>query len=297
MINRRELLKQMAWITAGSMMAKDASAFTSDVKNKKVGVQLYTIRNEITKDAKGSIKRVAELGFGEVENFGYNGKFFGMTAAEYKMLLNDLGLTAPSGHYMYGNFGNRQVPGTLLYGWEKAVEDAKAIGQQYMVIAYLMPDERKSLDDYKKIAADLNKAGEICKKAGIQLGYHNHEFEFQEMSGQIPFDILTKETDSKLVTIELDLYWASFANQSPVDLFNKHKGRIALWHVKDMDKTPKRNFTEVGNGQIDFASIFKNAKASGMKHFFVEQDVCPGSPFDSISKSIGHIKSNLLNYL
>ena len=297
MINRRELLKQMAWITAGSAMVNQASAFVSDVKNKKIGVQLYTVRNEISKDAKGSIKRVAELGFGEVENFGYNGKFFGMTPAEYKSLLGEVGLTAPSGHYMYGNFGNRQIPGTILYGWEKAVEDAKAIGQQYMVVAYLMPEERKSIDDYKKIAADLNKAGEICKQAGIQLAYHNHEFEFEGMGGQLPFDILTKETDSKLVSIELDLYWASFANQNPVELFNKHKGRIALWHVKDMDNTPKRNFTEVGNGQIDFASIFKNAKASGMKHFFVEQDVCPGSPFDSIAKSIGHIKRNLVNYL
>lgn len=297
MINRREVLKQIAWITAGSMMVNDATAFAHDIKNKKIGVQLYTIRNEISKDAKGSIKKVTELGFGEVENFGYNGKFFGMSPAEYKSLLGDLGLTAPSGHYMYGNFGNRQVPGTILNGWEKAVEDAKAIGQQYMVVAYLMPEERKSIDDYKKIAADLNKAGELCKKAGIQLGYHNHEFEFQELGGQLPFDILTKETDAKLVTIELDLYWATIANQQPVDLFAKHKGRIALWHVKDMDTTPKRNFTEVGSGQIDFATIFKNAKASGMKHFFVEQDVCPGSPFDSIAKSIGYIKSNLVNYL
>jgi sugar phosphate isomerase/epimerase len=93
------------------------------------------------------------------------------------------------------------------------------------------------------------------------------------------------------------LYWATVAGQDPVGLFKKHKGRVALWHVKDMDKTPKKNFTEVGNGVIDFASIFKNAKTSGMKHFFVEQDVCPGSPFDSIKQSIGYIKSNLIKQL
>jgi sugar phosphate isomerase/epimerase len=202
--------------------------------------------------------------------------------------LGDLGMTAPSGHYMYGS---------ILNGWEKAVEDAKTIGQDYMVLAYLTPPERKSLDDYKKIAADLNKAGETCKQAGIQLCYHNHEFEFEAMNGQLPFDILTDETDAGLVKIELDLYWAMVAGQDPVALFKKHKGRIALWHVKDMDKTPKKNFTEVGNGVIDFATIFKNAKTSGMKHFFVEQDVCPGSPFDSISQSIGYIKSNLIKHL
>ena len=287
MLNRRELLKQMALVTAGSFFMNDALAL-HDAKNKKIGVQLYTLRDAIAKDAKGSLKRVAELGFGEVENFGYNGKFFGMDASTYKTLLGDLGMTAPSGHYMYGN---------VLNGWEKAVEDAKAIGHDYMVLAYLTPPERKSLDDYKKIAENLNKAGEVCKKAGIQLCYHNHEFEFEAMNGQLPFDILTGETDAGLVKIELDLYWAMVAGQDPVALFKKHKGRIALWHVKDMDKTPKKNFTEVGNGVIDFTTIFKNAKTSGMKHFFVEQDVCPGSPFDSISQSIGYIKSNLIKHL
>ena len=287
MLNRRELLKQMAWVTAGSFFMNDALAL-HDAKNKKVGVQLYTLRDAIAKDAKGSLKRVAELGFGEVENFGYNGKFFGMDANTYKTLLGDLGMTAPSGHYMYGN---------ILNGWEKAVEDAKAIGHDYMVLAYLTPPERKSLDDYKKIAENLNKAGEVCKKAGIQLCYHNHEFEFEAMNGQLPFDILTGETDAGLVKIELDLYWAMVAGQDPVALFKKHKGRIALWHVKDMDKTPKKNFTEVGNGVIDFVTIFKNAKTSGMKHFFVGQNVCPGSPFDSISQSIGYIKSNLIKHL
>lgn len=296
MPTRRELLQQMAWITAGSFMMQNAFAF-NDVKNKKVGVQLYTVRDLIAKDAKGTIKQVAALGYSEVENFGYNGKYFGMTAAEYKIFLGDVGLKAASGHYMYGNFGNRQIPGTIVYGWEKAVEDAKAIGQDYMVVAYLMPNERKSLDDYKKIAEDLNKAGETCRKAGIQLCYHNHDFEFEKVSGQLPMDILTQQTDANLVKIELDLYWATRAGQNPIQFFNQHKGRVALWHVKDMDKSEKKNFTEVGNGVIDFASIFQQAKLSGMKHFFVEQDVCPGNPLDSIKQSIGYIQSNLVKHL
>lgn len=296
MTTRRDLLKQMALIGAGTILSKNSFAF-ADVKNKKVGVQLYTVRDLIGKDPKGTISKIAALGFGEVENFGYNGKFFGMSATEYKTFLSDVGLKAASGHYMYGNMGNRQVPGTILYGWEKAVEDAKTIGQDYMVLAYLMPNERKTLDDYKIIAADLNKAGEICKKAGIQLCYHNHDFEFEPVNGKLPFDILTNQTDEKLVKLEIDLYWATKAGIDPIQLFNTHKGRVALWHVKDMDKTEKKNFTEVGNGVIDFATIFKNAKVSGMKHFFVEQDVCPGNPLDSIKQSIGHIQSNLVQYL
>ena len=296
MISRRNLLKQMAWVSAGSRLFSDAYAL-NDSKNKKIGVQLYTLRNEISKDAIGTLKKVAALGFGEVENFGYGGKFFGMSAAEYKSVLGDLGMTAPSGHYMYGNFGNKQIPGSVLYGWEKAVEDAAALGQKYMVVAYLMPEERGNADVYKKIAANLSKAAETCKKAGIQLCYHNHDFEFEAQDGVLPFDILTAETDKDQVKIELDLYWAARAGQNPVELFKKHKGRIALWHVKDMDNTDKKNFTEVGNGVIDFGTIFSQAKTSGMKHFFVEQDVCPGSPFDSIKQSIGFIQSNLVKKL
>jgi len=259
-----------------------------------IGLQLYTLRNEMGKDATGTLKKVAELGYKEVESFGYNGKFFGMDAKTYLDTLKGLGLSAPSGHYMYGNFGTKQIPGTILYGWDKAVEDAASIGQKYMVVAYLMPDERKSLDDYKKIAVDLNKAGETCKKAGIQLCYHNHDFEFKEIDGTLPFDILMNQTDSNMVKTELDLYWAVKANHQPLDLFKKYPKRIVLWHVKDMDNTEKKSFTEVGSGTIDFTSIFKAHKASGMQHFFVEQDQCPGSPFVSIEKSIGYIKGNLI---
>jgi sugar phosphate isomerase/epimerase len=293
MITRRFMIKTLAGYTAGALVMNNVLAAAKKSPHA-IGLQLYTLRNEIGKDAPGTLKKVAELGFKEVENFGYNSKFFGMDANTYKGTLTSLGLTAPSGHYMYGNFGNKQIPGTILTGWDKAVEDAALLGQKYMVVAYLMPDERKSLDDYKKIAADLNKAGETCKKAGIQLCYHNHDFEFQAMDGTLPFDILMNQTDSNLVKTELDLYWAVKANHQPLDLFKKFPKRIALWHVKDMDNTEKKFFTEVGSGTIDFKAIFKAHKDSGMKHFFVEQDQCPGSPFVSIEKSITYIKGNLL---
>ena len=296
MTSRRGFIQQMAWVAAGSFFINDALAL-GGVKDKKIGVQLYTVRDDMAKDPKGTLKQIAAMGFGEVEHFGYNGKFFGMEASEYKKVLDECGLVAPSGHYLYGNFGNKQNPGTVLFGWEKAVADAKAIGQTYMAIAFLMPEERTSIADYKKIAADLNKAGAICKKAGIQLCYHNHDFEFQELEGQIPFDILANETDPGLVKFELDLFWVSKAGKDPIALFKQYKGRVALWHVKDMDNTPNKNFTEVGSGVIDYARIFKHAKTAGMKHFFVEQDVCPGAPLNSIRKSIAYVQSTLLKNL
>ncbi len=295
MTNRRTLLKNMALLSAGSVLAGKTAWADSFRKNHPIGLQLYTLRDQIVKDVPGTLKRVAELGYNEVETFGYNGKYFGLDAQAYKALLDQFGLKPVSGHYMYG--ANMKMPGSLRNGWEKAVDDAAAIGQQYMVLAFLMPDERRSLDDYKQVAADLNKAGRICQKAGIQLCYHNHDFEFQSVNGTLPFSILTERTDPALVKLELDLYWTVKAGQDPITLFNQHAGRIALWHVKDMDKTEKKNFTEVGNGVIDFASIFKQAELSGMKHFFVEQDQCPGDPFVSIKQSIGHIKKNLVRYV
>lgn len=297
MPSRRKFLHQAGLFTLGSVLMDHTYASTYSIKDKKIGIQLYTLRNEMAADAIGSLKKLVQLGFGEVENFGYNDTFFGMKATEYKKVLGDLGLKAPSGHYLYGNTGNKKNPGTILYGWDKAIEDAVMIGQQYMVLAYLSPEERTNIDAYKKIADELNNAGEKCKKAGIQLCYHNHDFEFQPLNSQIPFDILSNETDKTLLQFELDLYWTVKAGYNPLKVFNQNKGRISLWHVKDMDNTVSKHFTEVGKGVVDFVSIFKNAKVSGMKHFFIEQDQCPGSPFDSAKQSIGHVKNKLIKLL
>ncbi|MES1221669.1 MAG: sugar phosphate isomerase/epimerase, partial [Bacteroidota bacterium] len=135
---------------------------------------------------------------------------------------------------------------------------------------------------------------QTCKAAGIQFCYHNHDFEFEQEDGKYKYDVLLNETDPALVKMEMDLYWVSKAGQDPIKLFEKHPGRFPLWHLKDMDGTADHAFTEVGNGTIDFKKIFTHAGKAGMKYFFVEQDKCPGSPFDSITKSIGYIKKNLV---
>ncbi len=184
--------------------------------------------------------------------------------------------------------------GTLTNDWNKAVDDAAAVGTKYMVCAYLLDPERGNLDQYKATAEKFNKAAEVCKKAGIQFCYHNHDFEFEAQDGKYPFDVLLEHTDKNLVKFELDLYWTNKANQDALALFNRYPGRFPLWHVKDMDKTPAKNITEVGNGSIDFKKIFANAKQAGLDFFFVEQDICPGDPFDSISQSITYLKKNLI---
>ncbi len=172
----------------------------------------------------------------------------------------------------------------MLHDWDRAVDDAAAVGVKYMVCAYLSAEERGGLDHYKQLADQFNTAGEKCKKSGMQFCYHNHDFEFEEKDGQLPYNILLNNTNKDLVKMELDLYWATKAKHDPIELFNAHPGRFPLWHVKDMDNTPKQAFTEVGNGVIDFKKIFEQANKAGLKYFFVEQDITPGSPFDSITK-------------
>jgi len=293
MTSRRSFLKNTTLLSAGLMVAP--SAFKP--KNQLIGLQLYTVRDAMAKDPKGTLRRVAKIGYNSVEGATYTGdeKFYGMSPKEFKDVLKDNGLVMPSSHYRLGEdkMNGQVMNGTMLHDWDRAIEDAKKVGLKYMVCAWLSPEERGTLDHYKKVADDLNAAGEKCKKAGIQLCYHNHNFEFEKQGDQYPYDILMA-TDKDLVKMEMDIYWIKKAGQDPIALFKKHPGRFPLWHVKDMDKTPQQNFTEVGNGIIDFKKIFKYKDLAGMKYFYVEQDMTPGDPFVSISQSIAYIKKNLV---
>lgn len=246
-----------------------------------IGVQLYTVRNECEKDFEGALKRIAEIGYKQVEVYD----FYGRTAADVKKLLDANGLKAPSGHWM--------LP-VLRKNLKQAIEDAKTIGCEYMIMPILMPNERRNLNDYRRHAETFNKIGKACKEAGIQFGYHNHNFEFQEFDGVTAFDELMSKTDPDVVKIELDCYWVTRAGKDPVDYFKKYAGRVHLLHIKDaMQDAPvsteldegRGYFTEIGRGKIDWARIFGNATEAGVRHYFVEQDQWDGSPFDSIQVS------------
>jgi sugar phosphate isomerase/epimerase len=249
-------------------------------------------------DPLGTLQKVAQIGYNSVENATYTGteKFYGMDAATYKKVLNENGLVANSGHYRLGEEQEKgaDIKGTILHDWQRAVDDASAVGLKYMVCAYLSNYERGDLDHYKKLADIFNKAGETCKKSGIQFCYHNHDFEFQVQNGVFPYDVILEKTDKNNVKMEVDLYWIKKAGQDPLALFQKHPGRFPLWHVKDMSKEADQSFAAVGTGIIDFKTIFAHKDQAGMKFFFVEQDKCPGSPFDAIAQSYKFIRTNLV---
>ena len=296
MTSRREFIKAGSALSAAMLVKGPVSSL---YKSPVIGLQLYTVRDLMEKDPTGTLAKVAAIGYNSVENATYTGslKFYGMDAATYKKVLADNGLMPTSGHYRLGQEPDKNggvVNGTLLHAWQRAVDDAATVGIQYMVCAYLSDQERGGVDHYKQLADIFNKAAETCKKSGIQFCYHNHDFEFQVQDGVFPYDILLEKTDKDLVKMEVDLYWVKKAGQNPLALFQKHPGRFPLWHVKDMSKEASQTFAEVGNGIIDFKTIFQHKAEAGMKYFFVEQDKCPGSPIDSITQSYKFIRSNLV---
>lgn len=221
------------------------------------GLQLYTIRDLMAQSVPDTLKLVAGLGYTEVEFAGY----FNQTAKQLKSIIDSEGLSAPSCH----------VPLELLQqNLDGVIEQALVMGHQYLVLPYLDEAQRQTLDQYKALAEFLNQAGERTKAAGLQLAYHNHEFEFIQLSGATPFDVLLNETDNNLVQMELDLYWVIKAGLNPLDYIAKHPGRFPLWHVKDMDSSG--NFADVGKGVIDFKPIFAKAGQAGLRHAYVERD-------------------------
>jgi len=205
--------------------------------------------------------------------------------------LKTLGLTAPSCHY--------ETP-QLRTGLEQRLADAKELGLGYMVCAFLQPHERKSLDDYRRVADFFNQVGVQIQRAGLQFGYHGHNFEFTTYDGVVAFDELLRRTDPKLVAIELDCYWVTRAGKDPVAYFKQYPGRFPILHIKDMKPghapTADLNkgadaFTEVGRGSIDWKRIFADAPAAGVKHYFVEQDKCDGPPIESARISYEYLHS------
>jgi sugar phosphate isomerase/epimerase len=283
-MQRRNFVRSIALTATGLALSPTISAFQS---KRPLGAQVWTIREYLKKDLNGSLSKLAKLGYNEIEVFDYDGTYWGKSPKEFNKICTDLGLTIISSHYMTGRH-DPKAKGSLINGWDKAIEDAAAINIKYMVCAWLYKEERVSLDLYKELAGMLNKAGEACSKSNIQLGYHGHNFEFPAIDGIVPYDLLLHETDKELVKMEADLFWITKAGVDPVAYFNKYPGRFPLWHVKDMERGSEQ-FREVGRGVIDFDRIFAARDMAGLKHWFIEQDQTSLEPFESLAMSRDYV--------
>lgn len=259
----------------------------SGLRTKKpLAIQLYTIRDAVSDHPEKALEKLAALGFTELEIYGYNGTFFGKNRAEFQTILKQTGLKVVSSHHTAGI--THKDEGTLLSNWEKSVEDLHFIGSEYMVCSYLFPEER-TIENYKKLPELFEKSGEVTQKAGIQFAYHNHDFEFENLENNTSvYDFILENTSSDLVKMELDLYWISKAGLDPVSYFEKYPGRFPLWHVKDM-KAGTKDFTEIGNGTINFKRIFDAKEKAGLKYWFLEQDSSDKEIFESIAISKKYI--------
>ena len=248
----------------------EASGNSGRVPRDHISVQLYTLRDQLNIDLQASLDELAEIGYTRVEHAG----FVGRTPAQFRAALDAAGLRATSGHVGIPQPWNADT-------WKRALEDAAIVGNKYIVHPFFGVGANGPIRDaavYRAFAADLNKAGELARRAGLRLGYHNHHLEFVRQDGteRTGYDILTSQTDPRLVHLEVDLYWAWRGAHDPVDLIHRLKGRIRQVHVKDL-KVDTSNFTnapfeDVGVGIIDFKRIFRLAREAGLDEYIVERD-------------------------
>ena len=291
MTTRREFIKQSGILSSALLLSPSMLA-----KSKyKLGLQLYTVNEAMKANVGETLKKVASLGYQEVETFGFNKMYSGLEPKAFKQILDDNSLTTSSGHYELNKYIIGKTDDDLKRYVDDCIVGAHMLKQDYIVWAWLNP-ELRSIEKFKMIAAKLNMIGEQVKKAGLQLAYHNHDFEFINHNGEMGYNILLNDTDADLVKMEMDLYWASFASPlKPNEWFIKHPKRFPIWHLKDIDKVNRELHTVVGEGTVDFKSIFKGEKMAGLKHVFVEQgnNYVP-NVFDCITRSAAYTKRELL---
>jgi sugar phosphate isomerase/epimerase len=285
MISRRSFLESLSAAAGGLALARAAGADTragaaeagDPGRLERIGVQLYTVRRAMEKNVEQTLDRVAAIGYTEVEFAGY----FGRKPAQVRAALRHAGLRAPSAHVSYGDLGN---------GWPRQLEEAHAIGHEWIVCAWIDANERRTVADYQRICAKMNAAAAAARKAGLRFAVHNHDYEFTPVEGKVPYDILQAETDRKLVEFEMDLYWITRGRHDPLTYFAQYPGRFPLVHVKDMKQPPTGAMVDVGAGEIDFRRILADGKRAGIKHWFVEHDE-PPDPFASIANSYKYLRA------
>lgn len=301
---RRDFLKisaasALGVIAFGPMACKPGAkpvAVPVDRKSFGVGLQLYTVRDAMA-DVPGTLKKLSDMGYKNLELANYvDGKFYGYVPAEFKKMVNDLGMDIVSSHTSV------EAAGITMESAKKMADDHALLGVKYCVQPWVEEVDR-NIESYKKMIADWNQVGAVMKEVGIQFGYHNHNFEFANIDGVVPYyDIFMPEMDASLITMELDMYWATKAGQDPVEMFNKYPGRFQLFHFKDMAQQSapfydviKDDITSVGAGLIDFKRIYAARETAGMKYLFVEDDnQGNGKPFEALEISINNITSKIL---
>ncbi|MCA0396737.1 MAG: sugar phosphate isomerase/epimerase [Bacteroidetes bacterium] len=318
MFNRRKFLQQSSSLALAGLvlpqLGQAAAVFNPAPKKPPLGLQLFTLGNLMIEDTRGTLQKVAAIGYTEIETADYQkGNYYGFTPKQLSAMMKELGLRWRSAHVIGAPFSidqilkmaktaedsariqhfaeqmkNKPKMTNLKENYQQLADEAAEGGISFLVCSSMPVG---TLDEIKTAVDVFSKAGEACMKNGVQFAYHNHATEFETVDGVRPFDYILNNTDKNLVKMELDLAWATVAKQDPVELFNMHRGRFPAWHVKDIDKLTQQP-TEVGAGIVDFKRIFEHAKESGMEYVFVEQDAAP-QPLQNVTNSYNYLKKML----
>lgn len=294
--SRREFIRVSVAGTLGAFALSQFACKSSAIP--VIGLQLYSIRDAIETDVPGSLKKVADMGYNFVELANYaDGKFYGYEPSEFNKIITDLGMQIISSHTQV------EGAGVTLDSAKKMAEDHVKIGAKYCIQPWIVEEMRTTIASYQRMAANWNAIGKVMKEAGLQFGYHNHNFEFATVEGKVPyFDVMLAELDKDLVTMELDMFWTNKAGHNPVDIIKKYPGRFQLFHLKDMYSQQlaffdviKDDIAPVGEGVINFKEILAVQDIAGMKYMIVEQDQSrDGDMFTDIQKSITNLKTKIL---
>ncbi len=284
--SRRSFLKNTSLAMAGAaFLPETLSSLITPPPVAHLGLQLWSVREDMGKDATGTVKALSQMGYREVEGFGYaDGKMFGMPITDFLKLLKDNGISMPSVHNMVTwkdyDAGSKSISDAA----KKAIDTFAANGTRYVVCPYMIDEDRARIADMVKV---YQAAGEYAKKAGVRFGYHNHNFEFSQRGPDNRYLIewILHEVDPKVLAMEMDIYWVAFANHNPLDWFKLYPGRWELCHAKDMAKTEKRETIEAGDGSIDFVSIFKQSKVAGLKYYIVELENYVTTPVEGVKRA------------
>ena len=295
-MNRRKFIEAMGVLSAVAVLPM--SGYSAAKKPKyKMGLQLFSVNEDMTKDPIGTLKAVTAMGYEDFETFGFDGKkgtFYGHRPSEFKNILEDLQGTASSGHFGFSSYLEKSED-ELMRFVDQCIEGARVLDMKYITWPWIAPEQR-TIDNYKLMSGKLNLIGERVNAAGLGFAYHNHGFEFQDHGGENGFDIILKETDPALVKLQMDIYWVMHSSKrSPRTLIKEQPGRYVMWHIKDMDKNTK-DYTELGKGSIDYADILPAHAESGLEFYFLEQGGnYAHSPMRSAADSASYFVKHLQN--
>jgi sugar phosphate isomerase/epimerase len=281
--SRRSFLRGAALTTLAMSMPFKNELMAMASKSNAFGLQLWSVKQALSKDPLAVLKQLSENGYKKIESFeGAKGMFWGMKNTEFKKVMDDLGMNMVSSHC--NDTGD-------LVSFERKAAAAGEIGLKYLICAFKGP--QKSLDNFKKFTDEFNACGEIAKKHGLRFAYHNHDYSFKAMEGIVPQDLMMDGTNPDLVDFEMDMYWTVAAGVDPIAYMDKHPNRFKLVHVKDLTKTATGHEScVIGKGTIDYKSLLPKVAKHGVQHMIVEQEAYTGTnELDAARDNAAYLKT------